>query len=388
MKTLASAYVNLLKTSIGSGVLSFPFLFKTYGIIMTVFLTILSGFFAATGLLLLTICAQSQGRAADLSSLAEVSMHHGKFLVDIAVFVKCFGVSISYVIIVKQLLPQTIDTLFHHKTFIGRPAVCLFFFILTISPFAFLRRMDKLKYTSFLGVFCIFVVILASVYRYTNTPSASPDIRLFVPYSAAWIGGLGKFVFSFTCHQNIFAVNSEMENNSLGRIKRLICYVASSALVLYMAFGSTNYLMYGSLVSDNVLNNYPQDYLATIVRSLYVIVMGVSYPLQIAPARNYLCNMLGITTKSRHFKYTNLFLTTGLISITYLVAISGVQLGLVYTLVGATASTFMCLVLPAFFYMNMDVERSTALILIGYCAFLFGMLVFFTTICSVILKMH
>ena len=87
MKTLGSAYVNLLKTSIGSGVLNFPFLFKTYGICITIIFTLLTGIFASTGLYLLMICSQEIGRSADLGKLAILSIHYAKLLVDFAVFV-------------------------------------------------------------------------------------------------------------------------------------------------------------------------------------------------------------------------------------------------------------------------------------------------------------
>jgi len=388
MKTLCGAYVNLLKTSIGSGVLSFPFLFKIYGIIPSILLTIVTGFFAATGLVLLSICAHEVGRSADLSRLGDLTLRQARFLVDIAVFLKCFGVSTSYIIIARQLLPQLIKTVFPGASTIAQPPVSLFFFMLFVTPFSFLRKLDVLKYTSFTGLLCIVCVIFASFVRlFIGIPSIAA-FRWFTPFSILWFANLGKFLFSFTCHQNIFAANAEMENNSLPRMRRLVYYVSSSAFVLYMSFGISNYLIYGNSVSDNVLRNYPQDHLATFVRGLYIIVMGVSYPLQITPARVYFMNIINIKPKSYGYNVVYVVSTSILLLTTYALAVSGVELGLVYALVGATASTSMCLILPLLFYLNMSIERSRTLTIIGYCAFLFGIMVSVSTIYSIMLGIH
>lgn len=386
MKTFAGAYVNLLKTSIGSGVLSFPYLFKTYGIAMTILLTVVSGFFATTGLILLTECSQVLGREADLSKLASLTFPYARIFVDFAVFSKCFGVSLSYVIISKQLLPSVIEAFVHRKSFFSSPPVCSFIFLAFVGPLAYFTKLDKLKYTSFIGVSSILLVIAAAVFRYTETSETSTDIIYFAPISLGWLTGLGKFIFSFTCHQNIFAVNAELEDNSVGRMKKLILTVSLSSFSLYISFGLTNYLLYGNDVTDNVLNNYPQDLLATIVRGLYVIVMGVSYPLQLAPARCYFMNIIGISTKTKKYMVIHFLITTILISLTYLIALSGAELGIVYSIVGATASCFMCLILPALFYFNLDIERTLWLTVTGYFAFLFGIVVFATTIFALVIS--
>lgn len=380
--------MNLLKTSIGSGVLNFPYLFKTYGLAVTVVLTVISGFFAAAGLLLLATCASEIGRSADMSVLSRLAIPHARFCVDLAVFVKCFGVSLSYVIIARQLLPSFLETVMGHGSLLTQPAVCLLFFVGSVAPLAFLRRMDGLKYSSLIGIASILAVIVAAVVRYSLKAVDDTSIVLATPVSILWLGGLGKFMFSFTCHQNIFAAHSEMDDNSPSRMRRLIYCVAMTSFVLYMAFGITNYLLYGDSVADNVLRNYPQDYLGTAVRGLYIVVMGVSYPLQMAPARVYLFNLLAIKGERRKSGLWHCGATVLLVAATYVVAATGTKLGLVYTIVGATASTFMCLVLPALFYFGIELERTLFLTIVAYCAFLFGICVFTTTLVGIAYGVH
>lgn len=389
MKTFASAYVNLLKTSIGSGVLSFPYLFKTYGIVVTFFLTLLTGLFATVGLVLLTICSQVIGRTADLGKLAAQCFPYAKILVDLVVFMKCFGVSLSYVIIASQLLPPLLTNLFLHfhtinAAFFASVPVSLLLFLGFIGPFVYFSKLDNLKYTSFLGLFSILIVILAASARYFTTDTSNTKIFFFAPVTFSWLTGMGKFVFSFTCHQNIFSVNAEIDNNSPSVMKKLIYSVSCSSFTLYISFGLINYLVYGQNISENALESYPNDKLGTLARALYVIVMGVSYPLQMAPARTYLLNILGITAQTKKYKIIHFFTTTFLIALTYLMAVSGVRLGIVYSVVGATASCFMCLILPALFYLNFDVEKTRILTIAAYFSFLLGVFIFITTLFAII----
>lgn len=383
--TLASGYVTLLKTSIGSGILSFPYLFKTYGILTGIILTMLSGFFSVLGLVLYAICSQELGRTATLSKLAKESMPYTRVIVDFSVFLKCFGVALSYLIITRQLLPVLVETVFG-MSILSDPNISLLAFVSCIGPFAYFNRLDRLKYTSLCGVVAIVVVVVATLYRYKYTPAmATTSVEYLVPLSYTWMNGFGKFVFSFTCHQNIFAIHSEMEDNSLPKMKRLIYMVASSAAVLYISFGILNYLLYGESVKDDVLENYPNDVLASVVRGLYIVVMGVSYPLQVNPCRNHLINIISFSTKSRE-RLLRFVVTTGIIVATCLLAISGMSLGLIYSVIGATASTFMCLIFPALFYFNMDIVKSKGLVVLSYMAFLFGAFVFAMSLFSIILQ--
>lgn len=380
MKTFVAAYINLLKTSIGSGVLSFPYIFKTYGVVTSIIFTFISGFFATVSLHLLAICSQELGRTADLSSLASLAMPYSKLIVEGSVFAKCFGVSLSYIIIAKDLLPSVLFSI-NSKLINVSSAFSLFVFFLFVGPFTYLHKMDKLKYTSFIGLFCIILVILASFFRYSQIKSSDlPVVEYIVKPNKKWISSFGKFIFSFTCHQNLFSVHSEIEDNSLPNMKKLIITVALTSFSLYISFGLLNYLIFSNRVSNNILKTYPKDILGTIVRGLYIIVMGVSYPLQMGPARRYLLNMLNIRESTKNYTKISFFVTSLLILCTYFIALSGTELGMVYSIVGATASSFMCLIFPALFYLNLDVERTYTLTFFAYLGFLLGIFIFVSTI--------
>ena len=150
-----------------------------------------------------------------------------------------------------------------------------------------------------------------------------------------------------------------------------------------MALSSAANLRY---LSNNILEKYPDDFLGTFARILYIVVMGVSYPLQMAPARTYLMNMFHLSDHGKYSKINRFSITSILIISTYLLAVSGIELGLVYSIIGATASCFMCLMLPALFYLNLDIQKTMFLTLVSFLSFLFGIFIFITTIFSLIVQ--
>jgi amino acid permease len=107
----------------------------------------------------------------------------------------------------------------------------------------------------------------------------------------AWTGptdtlkNLAIFVFSFTCHQNVFSVVNEIKNRTQVRVNMVIAAAIGSALLLYLIVAFEGYRTYGSNVMGNILLNYPQTALVTIMRISISVMVVLSYPLQLDPAR-------------------------------------------------------------------------------------------------------
>jgi hypothetical protein len=125
---------------------------------------VLSGSVAAFGLYLLSLCARhTPHRASSFFAVAQLTFPRAAVFFDAAIAVKCFGVSISYLIIVKGLMPNVVAALYHDLTseetdppawaLSGRVWITLFMGVLV--PLAFLRRLDSLRHASFIGLFAV-----------------------------------------------------------------------------------------------------------------------------------------------------------------------------------------------------------------------------------------
>lgn len=384
MGKFVSGYVNLLKTAIGSGILTYPYLFKSYGVIVTILISIIASALSFSGLLLYIVCSDKLNGNVTLSSLANHAIPKSKFFADFAICFKCFGVAVSYLIIIRQLFPPVLIYLFDRQ-FFTKPSIALLLFLVVTSPVSYVRKIDKLRYTSFCGLFCILIVIMTVVCKLINYgPIELENVKLVAPISILWLTGIGKLVFSFTCHQNMFTVQNEMEDANLAKTLRLALLTIMSALTIYIIFGLANYLIYGQLITDNILETYPSDGLTTFVQGLYVLVMGFSYPLQINPCRLYILEMLNMNDpKNRDLDIRNIGLTTVLLASTYSIAATGIKLGVVYSVIGATASSLVCLIFPAVFYLNMDGSKTLAMRILSYIMVVSGILIFMTSVSNI-----
>lgn len=76
---------------------------------------------------------------------------------------------------------------------------------------------------------------------------------------------LSIFVFSFTCHQNVFTIVNELKKPTQQRVDTVFVFSIGCALLLYLVVSIEGYATYGNYVKGNILLNYPQTGLVTLV---------------------------------------------------------------------------------------------------------------------------
>lgn len=105
--SIQSAIVNLLNTIVGAGILAMPFAIKQNGILLGSFLILFSGSAAGLGLYFQGLCSTflPPGKAS-FFQLAQITYPSLSVIFDIAIAIKCFGVGVSYLIIIADIMPQ------------------------------------------------------------------------------------------------------------------------------------------------------------------------------------------------------------------------------------------------------------------------------------------
>ncbi len=301
--TWLGGYVNLGNTLLGAGILGLPYAFANSGYVLGTFMLIICGTFSATALHSLTISARRTSEKGEQSSFYSVAAAIDPRLtmaVDLAVFIKCFGVSSAYLIVVGDLMPDACEELGGKGASTSRTMWVFFGFIIA-APFCLSHSLDFLKYTSSACiVFIIFLTFIVFLYSIPddgldpcegwnendadNDECEGHDASLELT-SGSFSRVFTIFIFSFTCQQNIFSIYNEIYRQTLETIDSIIVSTIGTASVLYMIVGFCGYETYGSLVDSDILNNYPQNKLMSIVRMCIAFVVAFSYPLQINPGR-------------------------------------------------------------------------------------------------------
>ncbi|GAN08829.1 amino acid transporter [Mucor ambiguus] len=360
-----SCVINLANTILGTGMLAMPSAMASVGILPGILLIAFSALASGTGLYFLTRCAaRTEGRNASFFAISKLTWPKVAVLFDLAIAIKCFGVAVSYLIIIGDLMPQVVGSFSNHASiayFLTDRRFWITVFMLTlVLPLSFLRKLDSLKYTSLVAlVAVVYLCVIVTYHYYSPTyPSPPQDAIQLGTFSINVLGHIPVFVFAFTCHQNIFSVYNELKDNSKQSITNVITVSIGSSTLIYEAIAILGYLSFGKDVRGNIIMEYPPSYFVAGGRLAIVILVIFSYPLQAHPCRASLDKVLAWGSASARgskvppppsaFKY--FAMTTSILILSYIVAITVTELDLVLSFVGSTGSTTISFILPGLFY--------------------------------------
>jgi len=172
---------------------------------------------------------------------------------------------------------------------------------------------------------------------------------------------LGKrasaFIFAFVCQMNIFTICNEVADTSPIRTNALIVIAHLVAGGLMFAAGLFSYATYGTQVQPDMLMSYPNTRIIGITRLLYIVVAVVSFPVQAHPCRQAALALFGklvppAASISRGGTKSWWAVTIGILLSSLIVGLLVDDLGIVYGLVGGTASTAVSYIIPAHLYIR------------------------------------
>ncbi|KAG2225636.1 hypothetical protein INT45_012108, partial [Circinella minor] len=366
-----SCSVNLVNTILGTGLLAMPAALASVGLIPGIMVVFLSAITSGLGLYFLSRCAaRTDGRNASFFAISKLTWPNLAIFFDLAIAIKCFGVAVSYLIIIGDLMPQVMASFSEQgsvqdQILLDRRFWITVFMAIAILPLSFLRKLDSLKYTSVVALFAVVYLCAIVVYYFftslpippSGEPLPEPVIELF-SFSTAFFRRLPVFIFAFTCHQNIFSVYNELKNNSQYQVTKVITSSIGSAAGVYQAIGIMGYLTFGKTVLSNVILEYPQSAFVAGGRLAIVILVVFSYPLQAHPCRASLDKILawrspearGLKVPPPPSALKYFIMTTTILVGSYLIAITVTELDLVLAFVGSTGSTTISFILPGIFY--------------------------------------
>jgi len=390
-----SSNINLVNTIIGAGTLAMPLAMSHMGILLGTFVILWSGTAAAFGLYLQSRCARYLERGtASFFALSQITYPNAAVIFDAAIAIKCFGVGVSYLIIIGDLMPGVVVG-FNEGAgaipFLVDRHFWVTFFMLVVIPLSFLRRLDSLKYTSIIALISIGYLVVLVVYHFIkgDTIEDRGPIR-----GLTWGGlvpALQSFpvvVFAYTCHQNMFSILNEIKYNSHKSTSSVIAASIGSAASIYVLVAITGYLSFGNNVLGNIVGMYIPSVASTIAKAAIVILVMFSYPLQVHPCRASVDAVLkwrpnafksssispnGSPSRSallpgppgqpkaRNDTISELrfaIITTAIIILSYIAAMTVSSLDKVLAYVGSTGSTSISFILPGLFYYKISAPES------------------------------
>lgn len=381
-----SSNINLVNTIIGAGTLAMPLAMSHMGILLGTIVIIWSAACASFGLYLQTRCARYLERGtSSFFALSQITYPSAAVIFDAAIAIKCFGVGVSYLIIIGDLMPGVVRGFGTDETqapFLTDRHFWITVFMLVVIPLSFLRRLDSLKYTSLVALVSIGYLVILVIYHFAkgDTMADRGPIRAIKWESAIGaLSALPVIVFAYTCHQNMFSIVNEIKDNRPKVVTSVIGASIGSACTIYIIVAITGYLSFGNNVAGNIIGMYAPNASSTIGKAAIVILVMFSYPLQVHPCRASVVAVMkwrpawflkrqaakspnsrsapllpGTGAKSPRVEVIGdlkfAIVTTIIVVLSYLVAMTVSSLDTVLAYVGATGSTSISFILPGLFY--------------------------------------
>ncbi|KAF2162865.1 hypothetical protein M409DRAFT_57920 [Zasmidium cellare ATCC 36951] len=401
----ASSVINLVNTIVGAGVLAMPHAMSNMGITLGVIVILWAGLTSGFGLYLQTRCARYLDRGgSSFFALSQITYPNAAVIFDAAITVKCFGVGVSYLIIIGDLMPGVVRGFSSSIDDSGAQYLVdrhfwVTAFMLIVIPLSFLRKLDSLKYTSVVALVSIAYLVVLVVYHFASgdtIPDRGPVHWVKWQGAVATLSSFPVIVFAYTCHQNMFSILNEIKDASPARTTAVVTASIGSAASIYILVAITGYLSFGDKVVGNIVAQYLPSVASTIGRAAIVVLVMFSYPLQVhpcrasldavtkwrpatkknteftpaassrgSPSRNSLLSG-GAAAKvpmqrSRPDEMSELrfaILTTLIIILSYIVAMTVSSLDKVLAYVGSTGSTAISFILPGLFYYKISAPDS------------------------------
>ncbi|KAJ1306937.1 hypothetical protein OPQ81_007918 [Rhizoctonia solani] len=416
--TIASCVGNLANTIMGTGMLTFPLVMASGGILPGVVSCITSGCIGALGLWMLSRCAtRTPHRRSSFFAVAKLTFPSAAVFFDAAIAIKCFGVSISYLIIIKGLMPAVVRSFYHVFTApdVNPPwwavsgHVWIIVFLAFLAPLCFLHRLDSLRHTSYVALFSVFYLVGIVIFCYWFPPQGmiEPGEIHLIHFDKSFVSTFPVQVFAYTCAQNLFPLYNELKSNTQPRMNLVIFTSIFSATATYEIIALFGYLTFGSKVGPNIIAMYPSTTIFIAIGQFAIVIMVMfSYPLQVHPCRGCLDKVIGGTKKAvvppsetqsfnededeaealdphgAHGKMSttkHVALTSAIVGLGFMIAYFVDDLQLILSFVGSTGSTTISFILPGLFYFKMfrnDPGHSRALLGAALALALYGILIF------------
>ena len=377
----------LTNTILGAGMLGLPFAFASCGFLVGPCMLLMFACTSVTALFMLAECGDCAGRPATFNSVAERAMPGSGILIDVAVAIKCFGVATSYLIVIGDSVPKSVVSFGGSGIWLERRTWTLLALVFA-APLAYMKKITALRNVALAALTCV-LLITVMIFLFslnlgepfdqcpadgaiaTSCPPG-PVVPFTTPVGT--LRALPLFVFSYTCHQNIFSITNELHMPTRSRNLLVCASAVGTALCVYIVLGGAGYMTFGNKVAHDILANYPAtNMIVSLARLAISFVVTCCYPLQAHPTRACLTTIAnrllggGLDANVVHYTITTVFVLT-----TATIAMLIDDLGIVLSIVGATGSTIVSYILPGLCYLLLFPKRATrwvglVLLIAGVC---------------------
>lgn len=302
-------------------------------------------------------------RHVSFYTVAERYAPYCRWIVDIAIAIKSLGVGTAYFQVygsqlatfVQHVVPGVEDKL---STFTLRALIILLGFVLMV-PICFRKSIAKTAIINIFGILGImYIVVISCVYADIDTNVTGGTSLAPTGSFMAIAAKIPIFIFTFTCHQNMFLVGGDMKDRNRRKLDTVALLAELAGCCLFIPALVAPYVTYGSGVKSNFLESMEKDpqlsgSVPILLGGLALAIAEISaYPLQLFPCRK---STMVLVTRGREIsveleKKLRRILTGVILSVCTVISIFVSDLGVTLSIVGIVGSNTICFIMPSFLF--------------------------------------
>ncbi len=244
--------------------------------------------------------------------------------------------------------------------------------ILVLFPLNIQKDVTKLRFSSFLGFVClflitiVFIIQLPSYISYYNDNNIPYDINVFDIVKSinddkfAYLSVFSTILYSYTCHYGIFAVYNTIHNHTDQRMYKVIERSVILDGFFYTAVGILGYLTVPQKTPTFILDRFSignTDYLMTVCRLLTIVIVTCKLPVKFNSFRNSTLNLI---YKSPEVVFKrNLIITIPFTIATSLISALFSDIGTIIDFLGGFCATTIAFTLPVAIFIKSNKYKIT-----------------------------
>ncbi|GFN78053.1 proton-coupled amino acid transporter 4-like [Plakobranchus ocellatus] len=355
--------MHLIKGNLGTGILALPKAFSFAGIWMGLGGMLFMGTVAVHCMHMLVnssrkLCRRTGCMALDYADVIEVALRTGphrlrgysqagKNIVNGFLIFTQFGFCCVYIVFIAKNVQKVIHH-FHDDD----PSTLIYELIVMalLLPYVLVRNLTMLApFSAFAnlltaaGMVIIFQYVVRGLPPVSSCPAVAPvgDLPMF----------FGTAIFAVEGISLVLPLENNMKKpEEFGGWDGVLNLGMVFVIAMYSAIGFYGYLKFGDLAEGSITLNLPEDtWLYLSVKLMFAMAIYISYNIQFYVAIKIIWPKMRrfFSSKSAHKKGEYFFRIT-LVIITFGIAAGIPHLDLLISLIGASASTALALILPAF----------------------------------------
>ncbi|KAI5634342.1 transmembrane amino acid transporter protein domain-containing protein [Phthorimaea operculella] len=366
------SFANLLKSSLGSGILAMPAAFKNAGTVTGVIGTIILGYICTYCVFLLVKTSQEVSRVTKVPSLgyaetAEAVFATGprplrkfsrsiRIFIDWAMALTILGACSVYVILLVDSVRQIVDV-FHESNGITTTHYCLMFLV----PILVFTQIKNLKYlapfSGFANILLVLTFVICLYYICIDFPELNSRPM------AVDIAKLPLFIGTVIFAMEGIGVVLPVENTMAQPQHFLGCpgvlnVTMSVVVLLYMTMGFLGYVRYGDAAQGSITLSLPTTEIPGLMAKIFIVIaIFFTYTLQYyVPMEIVWRNVKEHVSQKRH-NLAQAVMRAFFAVLTVAVAAAFPKLEQVIGLEGAFFYSFLGLIAPALMHLIFSWER-------------------------------